>query len=178
MNDEPLARFTSHIEGRNAQVSVYPDRIEWIRPGGVSAGKASAAVLTLGASALVTGVRSKAKTGTEMIPVKSISSVVTERDGFRHTVVRIVASGNTIDFRVSHDEAESVRALIADLVLGKTPTAAAPVAAPPPLPPPPPPSIPAGWHADPHGRHEHRYWDGARWTDHVSDGGVQGTDPA
>lgn len=36
---------------------------------------------------------------------------------------------------------------------------------------------PAAWHPDPVGRHELRYWNGERWTDHVSDGGVQGTDP-
>lgn len=35
----------------------------------------------------------------------------------------------------------------------------------------------AGWHADPSGRHEHRYWDGAAWTDQVSDGGVASVDP-
>ncbi|MDQ1403826.1 MAG: hypothetical protein QOG03_2142 [Actinomycetota bacterium] len=35
---------------------------------------------------------------------------------------------------------------------------------------------PGGWHPDPGGRHELRYWDGTRWTDHVSDGGVQSTD--
>jgi len=35
----------------------------------------------------------------------------------------------------------------------------------------------AGWHPDPHGRHEYRYWDGSAWTDQVSDGGVQATDP-
>jgi hypothetical protein len=36
---------------------------------------------------------------------------------------------------------------------------------------------PAGWHPDPVGRHEHRYWDGSVWTDHISDGGTQGLDP-
>jgi hypothetical protein len=36
---------------------------------------------------------------------------------------------------------------------------------------------PAHWAADPSGRHEHRYWDGARWTDHVADGGAQTVDP-
>jgi hypothetical protein len=35
----------------------------------------------------------------------------------------------------------------------------------------------AGWNADPTGRHEYRYWDGARWTDQVADGGVAGSDP-
>lgn len=35
---------------------------------------------------------------------------------------------------------------------------------------------PAGWHPDPLGRHELRYWDGARWTEHVGDSGVVGVD--
>ena len=29
------------------------------------------------------------------------------------------------------------------------------------------------WWPDPHRRHELRYWDGARWTEYVSDGGQQ-----
>ena len=40
----------------------------------------------------------------------------------------------------------------------------------------PPVSQPADWYPDPSGRHEHRYWDGAAWTDHVSDAGVASTD--
>jgi len=34
--------------------------------------------------------------------------------------------------------------------------------------------LPAGWHADPHGRYESRYFDGERWTLNVRDstGGV------
>jgi hypothetical protein len=39
------------------------------------------------------------------------------------------------------------------------------------------PPTPPGWHADPTRRHESRYWDGAAWTEHVSDAGVTGTDP-
>jgi Protein of unknown function (DUF2510) len=48
----------------------------------------------------------------------------------------------------------------------------------PPTPPPsktpvpPPPGTPAGWLADPVGKYGHRYWDGSRWTEHVS--GVAG----
>ena len=39
------------------------------------------------------------------------------------------------------------------------------------------PSAPtANWHPDPTGRHEHRYWDGSEWTEHVSDAGVVATD--
>jgi hypothetical protein len=36
---------------------------------------------------------------------------------------------------------------------------------------------PAGWFADPGRRHELRYWDGQRWTEHVSDRGIQAVDP-
>lgn len=34
-----------------------------------------------------------------------------------------------------------------------------------------------GWFRDPFVRHEQRYWSGDAWTEHVSDGGVPGTDP-
>lgn len=37
--------------------------------------------------------------------------------------------------------------------------------------------IAAGWLTDPSGRHERRYWSGSEWTEHVTDGGVKGTDP-
>jgi uncharacterized protein YxjI len=40
----------------------------------------------------------------------------------------------------------------------------------------PPVSLPADWYPDPSGRHEHRYWDGTRWTEHVASHGRQGVD--
>ena len=36
---------------------------------------------------------------------------------------------------------------------------------------------PAGWMADPTGRHELRYWDGTMWTSSVSDHGTLSDDP-
>jgi hypothetical protein len=36
---------------------------------------------------------------------------------------------------------------------------------------------PAGWERDPSGRHEHRYWDGASWTQNVADQGITSVDP-
>jgi hypothetical protein len=36
--------------------------------------------------------------------------------------------------------------------------------------------LPASWQTDPTGRHDHRYWDGSRWTEHVADAGVAATD--
>ena len=50
--------------------------------------------------------------------------------------------------------------------------AAAPAPAPAPA-----DAVPAGWYPDPSSRFELRYWDGTRWTEHVSRGGQQSTDP-
>ncbi len=36
---------------------------------------------------------------------------------------------------------------------------------------------PAGWFADPSGRHQQRYWDGVAWTEHVADAGATSVDP-
>lgn len=46
----------------------------------------------------------------------------------------------------------------------------------PPMPPSQQPQ-PAAWHPDPRGRHQLRYYDGTRWTEHVSTNGVQSIDP-
>ena len=35
----------------------------------------------------------------------------------------------------------------------------------------------AGWYPDPGGRHEYRYWDGGRWTEHVANRGQQSVEP-
>jgi hypothetical protein len=40
-----------------------------------------------------------------------------------------------------------------------------------------PGTVAAGWFADPRRRHELRYWDGRRWTEHVADRGTRGVDP-
>jgi uncharacterized protein YxjI len=36
---------------------------------------------------------------------------------------------------------------------------------------------PPGWFPDPFGRHESRWWDGAKWTEHVASHGRQSVDP-
>lgn len=38
------------------------------------------------------------------------------------------------------------------------------------------PAVPAGWKADPTGRHQFRYWNGSHWTENVADAGVQDRD--
>lgn len=39
------------------------------------------------------------------------------------------------------------------------------------------PKVPADWYKDPAGRFEYRYWDGTKWTEHVSRGGKVFSDP-
>ena len=40
-----------------------------------------------------------------------------------------------------------------------------------------PTTAPPAWQPDPYGRHEARWWDGVRWTEHVLDAGIPGIDP-
>lgn len=42
---------------------------------------------------------------------------------------------------------------------------------------PPPPLLDQGWYADPTGRYEARFWDGKKWTGHISHYGATGKDP-
>ena len=116
---KPIISFKSHIEGKNADVTVYPDRIEWEK-GSISGGKVALGVLTSGVSLLKTGVSGK-QSGSEIIPVKSISSVTSKKDGLRYTKVSVICSGNTIDFRVRHDEAQKVKNILTELMLGTHP---------------------------------------------------------
>ncbi|MDQ4502206.1 hypothetical protein [Sinomonas sp. ASV322] len=108
MPEAPLHEFTSHTAGKNAKVRIYSDRLEWDLARGVSAGKLAAGVLTGGVSLLATGVKN-GKAGTQMIPIRSISSVLTKRDGMLNSIVSVISSGHAIDFRVSHSEAAQVR---------------------------------------------------------------------
>ena len=114
---EPLLSFTSHVAGKNARVQVFPDRIEWSRAG-LSGGKVTAAVFTLGASALATGVRNR---DTEMIPVRSVSSV-TSKKGMVNTTVSVITAGNTIDFKIGHSEADRLKSTLQQLIVGSHPS--------------------------------------------------------
>lgn len=126
---EPLLAFISHIEGKNARVYIWPDRVEWDRKGMLSTGaKAGMAVATVGLSYLATGFTRKQST--EVIPVKSIMSVTTKRGMGFQTKLQVITSGNTIDMRIAHKEAEQVRSVLMQLASGTHPSQQAPAAAP------------------------------------------------
>ena len=106
-----LMEFTSHIQGKNAKVAIYPDRIEWER-GGLSMKKLTAGAATGGISLLKTGVSNKSS---EMIPIKAIGGVSSKK-GMMNTVVSVASSSGTIDFRCSHAEADKGKALLQQLI--------------------------------------------------------------
>lgn len=116
MELQPVLEFTSHIEGKNAKVRIFPDRIEWDRPRGISGGKITAGILTMGASTLLTGVRD-GKAATDMIPMKHVTGVTTQRDGLINSKVIVITSGNQIGFRVSHADAAKIKDTLSRLIL-------------------------------------------------------------
>lgn len=147
MRTDQIMAFKSHIGGKNADVVIYPDRIEWHLTSMSTGKKLALGAATMGVSLAATGV-SGAKKGSEVIPVKHMSSVTTEKDGMRFTKVVVVSSGNTIGFRVSHGEAEPIRTLLTQLMLGSHPSQQEAATNPPPpvspqAPPPPPAAAPA-----------------------------------
>lgn len=88
-----LMEFASHIAGKNAQVQIHSDRVEWTKVG------------MLG------------KKGSEMVPMRSISSVTTKKDGLRNAVVEVATSSGVIGMRVAHAQAEQVRRCLMDQML-------------------------------------------------------------
>lgn len=105
--DEPILTVTSHDEGRNAKVTLYPDRIERVK-------------------AHAFGALSLARQEIEMIPLRAVTSVQASKSGFR-TTVTVSASDNDITFHLSHHEAsEFQRAVLAQMVERSQPATAPP----------------------------------------------------
>jgi hypothetical protein len=106
-----LFEGTSHDAGRNAKVTLYKDRVERVKPRAF-------------------GSVSKASQDMEVTPIKSVTSVQTKKHGIR-TEVTVYASGNTIEFRFGHSEANRFKTAIMGLVLEPREAASASPAAPP-----------------------------------------------
>ncbi len=107
-----MLEITSHIAGKNAKVRVYPDRVEWDKPGGISGGKMALGLMTVGLSLAATGVRGRKGAGTEMIPMSHITAVNTTRDTIANDTVHIVTAGSTISLRCSKREAAELQRAI------------------------------------------------------------------
>jgi Short C-terminal domain len=135
----PIMEFTSHIDGKNAKVAIWPDRIEWTRHSGAAAatGRWSAAVMTVGISLLKTGVKGHKETN--VIPIKMVQGVTTHRKGMRYTAVVVATASDSVEFHVHSKQAEEAKSTILRLMLeGPEITAPAPTSPPPPPQPPAP----------------------------------------
>ena len=141
METEPLMTFKSHVDGKNADVAIYVDRIEWAQAGAVSLTRMATGAATAGLSLLKTGVRKGGSA--EMMPVKSMSSVTAGKDGLRFYKVTIIATGNTVEFRVDKKDGEAAKVLLTQLMLGSHPAQRPQPAAAPAVLPPPPPAAPS-----------------------------------
>ena len=127
---QPIIELESHIDGKNAKVRLWPDRLEWERPRGVSGGKLTAGVLTGGASLLVTGVKG-GKDEHDMVMLKHVTNVTSRKDGLMYYAVDVQTSSgavvNTISFRVNKDEAARFRSAILTTLQDQEAKASAPV---------------------------------------------------
>jgi hypothetical protein len=134
----PLVELMSHIAGKNAKVRLWPDRLEWEQPRGLSGGKLTAGMMTGGLSLLATGVKG-GKEGHDMVLLKYVTNVTSAKDGLiYHAVTVQTASGgavNNVTFRVNRDEAAQFRASILKAMQALEEKASAPIvvtqAAPP-----------------------------------------------
>lgn len=111
--NRPIYEFMSHIEGKNAKVQIWSDRIEWERKA-VSSRKVAAGAMTLGLTLLASGIRGK---DTDLVPMKSVTSVTSKKGAGFNTVVRVNTAGGAVEFRVAHKEAEAARKVINELIL-------------------------------------------------------------
>ena len=80
-----LLHVKSHDEGKNADVYLYPDRIERVK---------QASKLSM----------SRAKARCRDNPDAFDRSVQAKKDGLRFTKVTVYATGTPIEFRLSHDD--------------------------------------------------------------------------
>ncbi|WIB64609.1 DUF2510 domain-containing protein [Curtobacterium sp. MCBD17_040] len=135
---QPLYEVVSHIDGKNATVRLWPDRLEWERGRGVSGVKVALGIMTSGASFLATGIKG-GKDAYEMLPLEHVSGVGNKKDGLLYHRVEVGTAGGTVSFRVKREDAAQFREAILQQLRARAaaPTIvelAAPVGAAPSLP--------------------------------------------
>jgi hypothetical protein len=105
LNAGLLFKGMSHESGRNADISLYVDRIERVKQRSRIA-------------------FSKAHQEVEITPIRTIGSVQTKKDGF-YTKVIVYAVGNPIEFRFRHEHAQMFKEQIQTLILNYVPPSGA-----------------------------------------------------
>lgn len=99
---EPLATFKGYKRKGQVEVAIFPNRVEWTFKSHM---RAAARLLGAGADEA------------EMMPIKAISSVTSKRDGIAFEKVSLVATGNTVDFKLAKKDASEAKRLIQQLML-------------------------------------------------------------
>lgn len=114
-----LLHTKSRIGGKNADVHIYDNRIEWAREAhgiGWNITAITLAVFTVCISLIF--MRPSFKTqATAVIPAAKISSIETKKDGPVNTKVTVITSGNTIEFRTSHERAAALKSTLTGLAI-------------------------------------------------------------
>ena len=87
-----LMTIRSHINGRNALVTVWPDRIEWARTGSLGG-----------------------RRDTNTIFLKSVTGIRTQRSsGLTYTDVSVESAGSSVVMRVTKAQAAALRQIVAE----------------------------------------------------------------
>lgn len=103
-DESTLMEFAAHLDGRNATVRIYPDRLEWQRSGSLT-------------KKLMTGGLGGRSRDTEVIPARAITGVTSHKHGFGYTDVRILMAGRTVELgKLPKDRAVEVQRLLVQLV--------------------------------------------------------------
>ena len=96
MQIDRIASFNSLMDGRSADVQIFPDRVEW----SVSAGILERA------------------TSTATVPVDRIRSVATAPAGPGRTCVTIETIGEEVAFHLPTSQGNAAREIIGQLIIG------------------------------------------------------------
>ncbi len=88
----PLRTFTAQLDGATADVTVYVDRLEWVRGAGAA-----------------------------VVAVTAMGSVLRKRSGLTGATVSVLAEGTAFDFRVARAEATAIADLLRSLAQGTHP---------------------------------------------------------
>lgn len=113
-----IVHTKSRIAGKNADVYIYPNRIEWAlapKSTGTNITAIFVAFFTFFISLIWFRPSFKVQ-ATNTIPASKVSSVQTKKDGPVNTLVTVVTSGANIEFRTSHDRAQAIKDTLSNLV--------------------------------------------------------------
>ena len=108
----------SKIAGKNADVFVYPDRIEYGKFGMGTAAKATLGVFTGGTSLLATGTGGPKQKSATVLPMKAINLITIKRDGLINSIVTFSTSTGEIEVKCSHSDAKELQATVQRHMLG------------------------------------------------------------